>query len=75
MARFMRHDLYILKMTMLADLIELGPGERGEILKMAEFIALFHGPYFLQTSFPVAGPQLGLELWKHMERYAAMELP
>ena len=72
-ARFMHHGLYILKMAMLADLIELGPEERGEILKMAEFIALFHGPYFLQASLSAAGPRLDLELWKHMEKYAVME--
>ena len=60
-------------MTLLAEQIELSPDERSEILKMAEFIALFHGPYFLQTSLSVAAPRLDLELWKHVEKYADKE--
>ena len=36
---------------------------------MVEFIAFFHGPYFLQASLAAAAPRLDLQLWRHMEIY------
>ena len=41
--------------------------------KMAEYVALFHGPLFLQASLAAAAPRLDLKLWKDMEAYELTE--
>lgn len=73
-ARFMHHGLYLLKMALLADTIAFTTTEeRGQVEHMAEFIALFHGPLFLQASLAAAAPRLDLQLWQHMEAYGLTE--
>ena len=73
-ARFMHHGLYLFKMALLADTITcMTTEERGRVERMAKFIALFHGPLFLQASLAAAFPRLDLQLWKHMEAYELKE--
>ena len=70
----MHHGLYLLKMALLADTIAFTTTEeRGQVEHMAEFIALFHGPLFLQASLAAAAPRLDLQLWQHMEAYGLTE--
>ena len=67
-ARFLASCLCIMKLALLAD--NLLPGlmtlnMRVNIVRMALYIALFHGPWFLQARLPSAAPSLDMELW-HM---------
>ncbi len=74
-ARFMASSLYILKLAMLADVTPprlLTARKLEGIDKMAEFIALFHGPWFLQARLPSSSPRLDLQLWQHMCYYEAI---
>lgn len=57
---------------MLSDILPVGlvtPVMLSNIKRMAQFIALFYGPYFLQARLPTAAPRLDLELWNHMTTY------
>ena len=68
----MASSLYILKLAMLANVTPprlLTARKLQGIDKMAEFIALFHGPWFLQARLPAPSPRLDLQLWYHMCLY------
>ena len=68
-ARFMASCLYLLKMALLANILPPGlvtPAMRAKIDRMALYIALFHGPWFLQARVSVVAPRLDIQLWDHM---------
>lgn len=68
-ARFLASCLYIMKLTMLADNLRPGlvtPNMKVNIDRMALYIALFHGPWFLQACLASAAPRLDMELWHNM---------
>ena len=68
-ARFLASSLYIMKLAMLADNLPRGlvtPHMHAHINRMAVFIALFHGPWFLQAILPSPAPWLDLKLWHDM---------
>ena len=68
-ARFMASCLYLLKMALLSDVLPRGlvtAAMRTKIDRMALYIALFHGPWFLQSRVPVVAPRLDMQLWGHM---------
>ena len=53
-ARFLASCLYIMKMVMLADVLPCGlvtPTMRTKLTRMAGYISLIHGPWFLQTVY------------------------
>ena len=61
-----------MKLAMLADVLPrnfLTPNMRIEVMQLAEYITLFHGPYFLQARLPTAAPRLDLEMWRNMNSY------
>ena len=69
-AKFMSDSLYILKITILADVLPEGficPGEMDGIRRMAQYICLFHGPHYLKARLSAAAPRLDLdlELYQH----------
>ena len=71
-ARFLASALYILKMAMLGDVLPPGivtPVMRDGIDRMAQYIALFHAPWFLQARLPLPSPRLDLQMWKHMTHF------
>ncbi len=71
-ARFLASCLYIMKIAMLADVLPPGlvtPAMSTKIDRMAIFISLFHGPWFLQARIPAVAPRLDLQLWQHMCLY------
>ena len=73
-ARFMA-CLYILKITVLQDNIPRGmltPNIRQGINPMAQYIALFHVPYYLKARIAPAAPRLDLKLWKEMSIYGIL---
>ncbi len=74
-ARFMAPALYILKIALLGD----DPADFPQglvtddhlagIKQMAEFIAIFYGPWFLQARIAAVAPRLDLQLWNDMNCY------
>ena len=71
-ARFMASCLYIMKITMMADSLPPGlvtPAMMRKMQRMALFIALIHGPWFLQARLSIPAPRLDLELWHHIHSY------
>ena len=71
-ARFLASCLYILKMAMLRDVLPAGvltPKMKEEVIVVAEYIALFHAPHFLQAQIASAAPRLDLEMWQFMSSY------
>ena len=71
-ARFMASSLYILKMVMLANDLPQGlatPEMMTSLTRMAQYIALFHGPWYLQANMAVLAPRLDLHLWDNMALY------
>ena len=58
-----------MKLAMLADVLPRGlltPAILGDIKRMAQFISLFHGPWFLQARIAPVAPRLDLQLWEYM---------
>lgn len=71
-ARFLASCLYIMKLALLADVLPRGlltPNMLEGIDRMAQYIALFHGPWFLQARLSTPAPRLDLQLWQHMCHY------
>ena len=62
---------------MLADVLHRGlltPNLRLEVNQLAEYIALFHAPLFLQARLCTAAPRLDLEMWQHMCSYEVIDI-
>ena len=54
---------------MLSDVVPPGfltPAMIVNLQKMAIFIALFHGPWFIQARIAPIAPRFDLEMWYHM---------
>ena len=71
-ARFLASCLCLMKLSILADNLPRGmvtPNERAQIDRLAQYIALFHAPYFLQALLSSSAPRLDLELWQHATEY------
>lgn len=47
----------------------LAADKEAGVHRMAEYIALFHAPWFLQAMVPASSPRLDLQLWKDMCSY------
>lgn len=75
-ARFLASCLYIMKLCMLKDVLPPGlvtPDMRTNIDRMALFISLFHGPWFLQSRLAIVAPRLDLQLWHNMCEYERVD--
>ncbi len=71
-ARFLMIAINILKLAMLFDVLPPGlltPAMKPLIDRMAEYIAIFHIPWFLQALLPEPAPRLDLQLWHDMIAY------
>ena len=71
-ARFLASGLYIMKLVMLSNSLPAGlvtPAMLVNLKRMAVYIALFHGPWFLQARVPAVAPRLDLQLWNDMRMY------
>ena len=71
-ARFLASCLYLMKMAMLRDVLPAGiltPRMKEKVIEVAEYIALFHAPHFLQARIASVAPRLDLELWQLMSIY------
>ena len=47
----------------------LTPNMKQGINQMAQYIALFHAPYYLKARIAPAAPRSDLKLWKQMSMY------
>lgn len=75
-ARFLASCLYLLKLSMLADALPRGmmtPNQRTGVDRLAQYVALFHAPYFLQALLSPSAPRLDLALWRDMTEYNAID--
>ncbi len=61
-----------MKLVMLSDVTPpdlLTPAMTRDLKRMAQYVALFHGPWFLQARVAAMAPRLDFQLWQHMGRY------
>ncbi len=67
-ARFMADSLYILVLNMTHGILNiLNETELNQMKTLCDYIAIFHGPYFLRTSIPEKAPSLDLQLVKNLK--------
>ena len=59
--------MYVMAEVLPPDV--LPPDKLPELDRMTQFIALFHGMYFLQATIATAAPRLDLCHWKDMLLY------
>ena len=55
-----------MKLSLLANILPddvVSPEELPGIDRMAQYIALFHGPWYLQAQLSLSAPRLDLQLW------------
>jgi hypothetical protein len=55
-ALFMKKAIYIIRMELMSERIDLGVEERRHVHQMANFIALFYAKYFLRSRIAVFAP-------------------
>ena len=70
----MAKAIYIIKIYMVLHQLPQGQGiisnqERRAVERMAQFLILFYGKYFLQSAISPAAPRLDLLFWRDMTRY------
>ena len=71
-ARFMASCLYILKLFIFHDQLratDITPEESQDIEILAEYIALLHAQYFLQSPLASAAPRLDRNFWISLNEY------
>ena len=67
--------LYLLKIFLYNEQLEAGditPEELSDVEILAEYIALLHAPYFLQTPLAVAAPRIDRDFWVNVNTYQAL---
>lgn len=72
-ARFMSKAIYYLKIYLLQNLFHLRPKEVKEVKRMAIYIAVFYGKYFLETSLTSSAPVNDLRFLCAMHQYALVD--
>ena len=67
--------LYLLKIFLYNEQLEAGditPEELSDVEILAEYIALLHAPYFLQTPLAIAAPRIDRDFWVNVNNYQAL---
>lgn len=72
-ARFMAKAIYYLKIHILQNWFHLRPKEVNEVKRMAIYIAVFYGKYFLQTSLTSSAPFNDLRFLCLMHQYSLVD--
>ncbi len=76
-ARFMAKSIYYIKMFMLTpQLLNQTLITRfvaNKIKRMATYIILLYGQYFLQTALTTAAPRIDLEFWRNANKYSHID--
>ena len=77
-ARFMSKAILYIKMFMtLHQLLELEiitNTEENSIKRMAIFVILLYGQYFLQTALTSAAPRIDLSFWRNIIKYRHIDV-
>ncbi len=68
-ARFMGKSLYILKIYLLSEVFHLTRVEKRRVDRLAQFVVLLYGKYFLSTSLSTAAPRHDLNFWYDLQEY------
>jgi hypothetical protein len=63
MAKRFAPSIYFLKMFLLSDAFQLSAKEKNMVERMALFIGLFYGKYFLESPLPAASPMNDLNFY------------
>ena len=74
-ARFMASCLYLLKIFLYNEQIDADDitlEELFDVKILAEYIALLHAPYFLQTPLATAAPRMDRDFWVDVNNYQAL---
>ena len=69
-ARWMSKAIYYLKLALLSEYFHLVEKELKDVKVIAEFVALFYAPSFLQSQLGSAAPFNDLELIRNMTKYS-----
>ena len=67
--------LYLLKIFLYneqLDANDITPEELSDVEILAEYIALLHAPYFLQTPLAIAAPRIDRDFWVNVNNYQAL---
>jgi hypothetical protein len=76
-ARFMAKSIYYIKMYMLLPQLLnrslITQLQANQIERMATFIFLIYGQYFLQTALTAAAPRLDLDFWRNAIKYSYVD--
>ena len=68
-ARFMAKGIYILKIAMLSYPFNLAGRQEENMVRLAQFVAVLYGRYFLTSSLATAAPHHDLECWSNLTEY------
>ena len=74
-ARFMASCLYLLKIFLYREQLDADDITYEELCDVeifAEYVALLHAPYFLQTPLATAAPRIDREFWVNVNNYQAL---
>jgi hypothetical protein len=72
-ARFMSKAIYILKIYLLSGSFEMTPTELKQVERMAVYIGLFYGKYFLQSALTAAAPANDLHFFYLMKKFSVID--
>ncbi|KZR98007.1 Uncharacterized protein APZ42_006795, partial [Daphnia magna] len=72
-ARLMSKAIYYLQIYLLQNLFHLRPKEVKEVKRMAIYIAVFYGKYFLETSLTSSAPANDLRFLCAMHQYTLVD--
>ena len=68
-ARFMSSCLYLLKIYLYLDQYQIDPEQIEHVKILAEYVALVHAPYFLQSPLAVSAPRQDRDFWVDIHNY------
>ena len=72
-ARFMPKAIYYLKLFLLQNLFPLWGSKVKEVKRMALYIGVFYGKYFLQSSLTASAPANDLRFFCLMHQFASVD--
>ncbi|KZS10538.1 Cc8K15.2-like protein [Daphnia magna] len=72
-ARFMSKAIYILKIYLLSGSFEMTPTELKQVERMAVYIGLFYGNYFLQSALTAAAAANDLHFFYLMKQFSVID--
>ena len=68
-ARFMSSCLYLLKIFLYRDQFPIDVEQIEHVEILAEYVALIHAPYFLQSPLAVSAPRQDRDFWVDIKEY------